>query len=413
MKKLLIVNTYCNVWSTGRIAAEIGQFAEKQGWTSFFAYADKSECKPCGYFSFCIVSHKLFRFLHFLLSRLFNLKGFGSWIDTVRFIRVIKKIKPDVIHLHNIHADYINIPLLFKFLERASIPIVWTLHDCWVVTGGCTHFAYWKCYNWKEGCNDCPRYRNNDRGGELRGIIKNMRWMQRKKVKMFNAIPNMTFVPVSSWTNSVIKESALRDIKSVVIPNGVDISTFYPKCGNRIRVRYNLLDKFIILGVASSWSEQKGLNDYLKLSEFLPNDCVIILVGLDKLPSNRDNIIVISRTANLEELVELYSASDVVVSMSYQETFGLTIVEGMACGTPCIVYNNTSLPELIHLGTGYIVESGNIEQVLDKILIIKEKGKKAYSEKCISIVRENYVKEKQYQKYIDLYQNILSHHDIC
>ena len=134
-KKLLIVNTYANLWSTGRIAAEIGEIAVKHGWQCYFAYASESNLCSCE--EIRINKSVISYIIHtYLFSRILNLKGFGSWIETKLFIRKIKKIAPDIIHLHNIHQNFLNLPLLFSFLKKAGIPVIWTLHDCWAVTGG-------------------------------------------------------------------------------------------------------------------------------------------------------------------------------------------------------------------------------------------------------------------------------------
>ena len=115
-KKLLIVNTYANLWSTGRIAAEIGEIAVKHGWQCYFAYASESNLCSCE--EIRINKSVISYIIHtYLFSRILNLKGFGSWIETKLFIRKIKKIAPDIIHLHNIHQNFLNLPLLFSFLN--------------------------------------------------------------------------------------------------------------------------------------------------------------------------------------------------------------------------------------------------------------------------------------------------------
>lgn len=409
VKKLLIVNTYGNLWSTGRLAAEIGNVAKTHGWDCYFAYARNS--RPCGYDMIKISSSNISVKLHFLLSRCLNLKGFGSVVDTMKFIRKIKRIKPDVIHLHNIHADYLNIPLFFRFLSKSKIPVVWSLHDCWVVTGGCTHFAYYNCMQWKNGCHDCPRYRNKDRGGELRGLFKNMAWMHKVKQRLFLNVTTMMFVPTSQWIYDVLEESSVKDIDKRLITDGVDTDIFHPYSDSqKIRGKYGLGNDFIIMGVGTDWSEKKGLNDYFALSASLPSDCKIVMVGVSADLQRRlpPNIVGISRTDNVQELAKLYSAADVVISLSYQETFGLTVAEGMACGTPSIVYDNTALPELIRPSTGYVVPTGDIERLNECIQLIKIEGKQKYAPKCRESVLQFYNKDIQYERYVKLYDEVVN-----
>ena len=358
-KKLLIVNTYANLWSTGRIAAEIGEIAVKHGWQCYFAYA--SESNPCSCEEIRINKSVISYIIHtYLFSRILNLKGFGSWIETKLFIRKIKKIAPDIIHLHNIHQNFLNLPLLFSFLKKAGIPVIWTLHDCWAVTGGCTHFVYNKCENWKTGCYRCPRCGNSDTGGELKGVFRTMPWVLRKKEAYITSVPNLTFVTVSEWLSGVVRSSVVGSVPVQVISNGVDSTRFYPR------------------------------TDIQAIKNNIP-----------------DGIIGVERTENLDELALIYSAADVVTSLSYQETFGLTIVEGFACGTPAVVYDNTALPELVDSDTGLVVETGNMERLAEAIRQVCKTGKSFYSQACREVAQTRYDKFCQYEKYVELYEQAL------
>lgn len=163
-----------------------------------------------------------------------------------------------------------------------------------------------------------------------------------------------------------------------------------------------------MLGVAHPWSERKGLKDYVELSKFLPSDCVIVLVGLDdrqraNLPGN---IIGLGATQNISELVMLYSLADVVLNLSYAESFGLTTVEGFACGTPGIVYNATASPELVTPDTGIVVEPGDVESVAKAVKLMLTKGKTNYSKKCRERAELYFDKNKMYQEYLDLYSEL-------
>lgn len=409
-KKLLIVNTYGNLWSTGRIAAEIGEVAERHGWQYTFAYAREARLEAGR--GIRITRSKLSYLLHtYLFARILNLKGFGSLVDTWFFIRKIRKISPDLIHLHNIHQNFLHFPLLFSFLRKSGIPVVWTLHDCWVMTGGCTHFAYNGCDRWKEGCRQCPRCGNSEVGGELKGIFRTMPWILKKKVSCFTSLPGLTFVTVSEWLASVVRSSAVGTVPVRVITNGIDTSVFYPREDrSRLSERYGWDNRHVIVGVASHWSAAKGLFDYYKLRAALPADrFVIVMVGLTpqqitELPAG---ITGIERTGSVDELASIYSAADVVVSLSYQETFGLTLAEGVACGTPVVAYADTALPELITPATGLTVELGNITQLAEAIAEVCEKGKPFYTRACREEACSRYDKVHQYEKYVELYEQLL------
>ena len=409
-KKLLIVNTYGNMWSTGRIAAEIGDIAEKHGWQYRFAYAREANLEESR--GIKITRSTLSGLLHtYLFSRILNLKGFGSIIDTWLFIREIKKFSPDLIHPHNIHHNFLNFPLLFSFLHKANIPVVWTLHDCWVVTGGCTHFAYYGCEQWRNGCHRCPRCGNSDTGGELKGIYRTMPWVLKRKVSSFSSVPRLTFVTVSQWLASVVRSSALGAIPVQVISNGIDTSVFYPRGGgDSLRRQYGWGDRFVVVGVASHWSAAKGLYDYYKLRNVLSADRFAIgLVGLtpQQVAELPEGITGIERTGSPDELAQIYSTADVVVSLSYQESFGTTPLESFACGTPVVAYDNTSHPEQITPATGRMVESGNITCLAEAVIEVCKKGKLSYTQACRDEAITRYDKNQQYEKYVELYEQML------
>jgi glycosyltransferase involved in cell wall biosynthesis len=214
------------------------------------------------------------------------------------------------------------------------------------------------------------------------------------------------------WALKEIHKKGLlyKGHKIVPILNGVDINVFKPLNKINIKEKYKIGNRFVLMGLATAWSERKGFNDYIELSKHIGDDEVIVLVGLkkeqfQKLPSN---VIGIERTSNVQELVELYSIADIVLNLSYGETFGLTTVEGFACGIPGIVYDRTASPELIDEGVGYVVEAGNMKQLLNAINLIKQKGKAYYSENCRKRAECNYDKDRIFNEYIELYNNLLN-----
>ena len=404
MKKLLQINTVINSGSTGHIAEEIGQLAIQRGWESYIAYgrnerrSDSIKIK---------IGNKQSVYLHVLKTRLFDKHGFGSKKATKRFIREIELIKPDIIHLHNIHGYYINIELLFNYLSGLNIPIVWTLHDCWSFTGHCAHFEYVKCAKWKQSCHSCPQKSNYPASR----FCDNSKNNQKAKRILFTSVSNITIVSVSKWLNNLISNSFLSNYTRKIIYNGINTNIFFPRSSHAVRATYSIKESdFMIIGVASTWDYRKGLSDFIHLSQLIDAEIKIVLVGVaDKqkklLPKN---IIAINRTENQEKLAELYSIADVVLNLSYEESFGLTTVEGFACGTPSIVYNCTASPELITDETGFVVEANDFQGIIRAINTIKEKGKSYYSESCKKRVADLYDKDTQYNKYIDLYEEILN-----
>lgn len=400
--KLLQINVCNNVLSTGRIASEIGELAIDNGWESYIVYArgfKDSRNTPI------MVGGTPTVYLHGISTRFFDNCGFSlfSLPATNELIGKIKAIQPDIIHLHVIHGYFLYLPALFDYLSTCNIPVVWTVHSCWDFTGHCGYYSMVDCDKWKTGCHDCPQLRSYPASYLFDNTNQN--WHRKKN--MTGAVKNMTLVPVSQWLKSQLEQSFLSEKPIHVIYNGVDTNIFHT-LDYDVKEKKGWKDKKVLLAVASTWEKRKRLEDYLKLAKTLPADFILVLVGLNKyqafnLPSN---IVAIERTNNISELVELYNAADVVLNLSYEETFGLTTVEGMACGTPGIVFNCTASPELVTPETGKVVEKGDIQGVIDAIISITSTGKNYFSLACRNRVLENFDKRKQFQKYIDLYKKL-------
>lgn len=404
MPKLLQINAALNRGSTGRIAEQIGLLAIEQGWNVYIAhgarYMGNSALQTIQ-----VVTEKEEK-LHALKSMAFDAHGLGSKKATLRLVERIKEIKPDIIHLHNIHGYYLNYKVLFEYLATIDTPVVWTLHDCWTMTGHCAHFDAAGCEKWKKGCFDCPLKGEYPKSILLDRSVRNY----ALKKRLFSSLKNATIVPVSNWLGSIVKESYLGNYTINVINNGVDIDIFKPQEGTELRNKLNIGDRTVLLGVATAWNRKKGLYDYIELSKNIPDRYQIILVGIDEktkkgLPSN---IIAIERTNSQHELAYLYSLADIVLNLSYEETFGLTTVEGFACGTPGIAYNKTASPELITPETGIVVEKGNFEQLLDAIETVRKNGKPHYSAACRERAVKYYNKNSKFREYIDLYNSLLN-----
>ena len=397
MPILLQINSDINWGSTGKIAEMIGQVALSNGWQSYIAYGRDNNPSQLQVIK---VGNKLSVYIHYLLYRFFDLEGLGAIIPTLRLISKIKQIKPDIIHLHNIHGHYLNYPILFKFLKKIKVPVVWTLHDCWTMTGHCYLYGCIECDRWKTECHHCPK--------SEKWSLDNSKFNYRLKKKYFRSLENVHIITVSDWLGSLVKGSFLNKFPVKTIYNGIDLNVFKPSLNGYMQ-KEGLDNKMILLAVASVWSNYKGLSDYIKLSELLSDEYKLVLVGLSEsqihqLPSKIKGI---KRTQSQVELVELYSAASVVLSLSYGESLGLTPIEGMACGTPAIVYNNTAQPELVTPETGSVVETGDIEGVKRMILNICSKGKNSYKEACQKRARDIFSSSNSYGKYFSLYESLL------
>lgn len=365
--KVLMINSVCGIRSTGRICTDIAEVLEKEGHDCKIAYG--RETVPDKYKKYAVKIGTNFGVkLHAGLSRIFDRSGFYSKHATKKFIKWVKEYKPDIIHLHNLHGYFINIEILFDYLKKANVPVIWTLHDCWAFTGHAAYCEAVACENWKTGCNRCPQKMKYPSAL----LFDNSKSNYFRKKKNFTGVANLIIVTPSAWLAGLVKQSFLKDYFVRVIHNGIDLSVFKPTLSD-FRERYGLIDKKIILGVASVWEERKGLNDFIKLSGAINEDYRIVLVGVSKeqfkiLPAN---IIGIERTNSSQELVEIYTAADVFLNLTYEDNYPTVNLEAQACGTPVITYRTGGSIE--NVSEWNIVEKGELRLLLEKIyVIIKE-----------------------------------------
>lgn len=407
MKTLLQINTCNNVFSTGKIASDIGELAIKDGWDSYIVSSKGDGFAPSENKALLIGS-KFSTYIHAFESRLFDNHSLGksSMNASKQLISIIEKYKPDVLHFHIIHGYYLNLPILFKYLSTKGIPVVWTVHSCWEFTGHCSFFDIAGCNKWKKGCYDCPQLNEYPRSWFIDRSNKNF----EEKKKIFTSLKNVTLVPVSKWLGGLIQESFLSKYPIHPIYNGIDVSRYVPSPDSKfIKDKFVNGNEFLAIAVASTWENRKNLKDYIAISKLLPKDMKILLVGLSKeqIAALPDTIMGIERTTNQKELIDLYSAADVVLNLSLEETFGLTTVEGFACGTPSIVYNCTASPELVTPETGFVVEPGDLESVVKNMRTIQINGKETYSLACRRRTEEKFNKDTNFKQYIDLYNEML------
>ena len=392
--KILQINSVCGVGSTGRIATDLYKVLEEQGHECKIAYGRGTA--PKGIDSIKIGSN-LDNYMHVLKTRVFGKHGFGSVSSTMKFIEDVKEYDPDIIHLHNIHGYYINIEILFNYLKEANKPVIWTLHDCWAFTGHCAYFDYVGCDKWKNGCNKCPQ----KEGYPTSKVFDNSKLNYEKKRELFTSIKNMTIVTPSKWLANLVKESFLGKYPVEVINNGIDLEVFKPTESD-FRERYNLQDKFIILGVASVWEERKGLKYFIELSKELSADYKVVVVGVTEKQKKElpNNILAITRTNNVKELAEIYTAVDVFVNPTLEDNFPTTNLEALACGTPVITFNTGGSVESIDNKNGIVVYEKDLNALKKAILKINNNILN------YEIKSEIYNKFDRYKDYIELYHKL-------
>lgn len=355
--KIVQINTVPN-GSTGTIMMNIHKELLKQGHDSYVVWGRGRNSNNSHEI---YMNDKLGVYLHGIYSRITGKTGFASKKSTKKLLKQLDEIKPDIIHLHNIHGYYINIELLFNYIKKNNIKVIWTLHDCWSFTGHCTYFDLVNCNKWKNQCRNCPQ-----KSSYPKSFIDSSSWCYNKKKELFTGINDLTIVTPSIWLSNLVKCSYLNKYSVEVINNGINTNVFkiIDKENLKFRKKYHLEEKKIILGVATPWSKRKGFDDFIELSKIIDNNYQIVMVGLNKkqLKNLPDNILGLARTDNVEELVDIYNSSDILFNPTYEDNYPTVNLEAIACGTPVITYNTGGSPESAKL-YGYIVEKNRVEKI--------------------------------------------------
>lgn len=401
MPTLLQFDTCLGTGSTGKIAEIIGDLARSSGWQTYIAHG--SRFVKSSSMTTIQVGDKIDDYKHYAISRLFDCHGLGSSKPTRDIIKKIEEIKPDVIQIHNIHGYYVNYKMLFQYLAVNGIPTVITLHDFWLLTGHCAYINE-SCTKWETGCGGCKRLKEYPTAFLDRS---KMNWAQKKELfDSFNR-DKLVVVPVSFWLERYAKRSLMCNSNFNVIQNGIDVKVFQPYNGKHSELWYKIdWSKLTIVAVADRWTDANGYNDILALSQILPDDMQIVIVGLSthQLQNLPRKIVGIAHTDNVQQLIEIYTSSDVLFNSSKEVTFGLVTAEAMACGTPAIVFKNTAGEEIIDDKTGFAID--DINEI--PILVRKcRENSELYHLDCRNRIVKEFNSLTQYSKYIQLYNNLL------
>lgn len=385
--------------STGRIIQDISSLVSEQGgdYIIFSGYCKK----PLNDKKHFIIGNRFSKIIDIILSFFSGNELHFSFFATKKLLKKLSLFKPDLIHLNNLHNNYLNIKLLFSYIKKHEIPVVWTLHDCWAITGHCPHFTLEKCDKWITQCLKCPKYHFYPAS-----LFDNSKKMWLFKKKWFTYLDYVDIVTPSVWLSNIVSKSYLQKYPVVVINNGIDVSVFKPTNHITIASRYKLNDKHIVLGVAYGWGPRKGLDVFIELAKELPDNYQIILVGtnnsIDKLlPAN---IISIHRTTSQKELAEFYSIADVFVNPTREEVLGLVNIESLACGTPVITFNTGGSPECIDETCGSVVGYDNIQDLKNEIIRVCNTHP-FNRQDCINRAA-TFDKSTKYSEYYSLFLNI-------
>ena len=403
MKVVQLNCTYGNQDSTGRNVMELHRYFLNLGIDShvFASVIHENESNETVH----LFSSKLDRNVHAVCSRIFGRQGFFSVYSTWKLIKNLKDICPDVVLLHVLHSNCINFPMLFNFLSDNKVAVILVLHDCWYYTGHCCHYVEDYCTEWTRNCHKCRSLKKWNKSYFFDNASKNL----LSKKQWYNSIERLAVIGVSDWITNEAKKSILKDAKIIDrIYNWVDLSIFYPQSKNLIRQKYGFnFSRKILLGVASVWSDRKGLAEMLDAAVNF-EDCDVVLIG--KVPESckfPNNIHVVGEIRNPEVLAEYYAMSDVFLNPSVQETFGKTTAEALACGVPVVVYNTTACAELVPEGCGKVVPFRNKAAYLAGVKEVLTNSAEDYTKQCRMHAVSNFSAEQCLLHYHTVIENVV------
>lgn len=402
--RVLQINAVYRQLSTGRNAQELNDVFNQKGHEAAVAFSVGNVVDPAREY---LIGHKLGQKLHALLSRITGLQGYFSSHATRKLLAFMDVFQPNVVLLNNLHANYIHLPMLLDYLAKKDIPTVAVLHDCWFYTGKCCHYTTVGCYRWQEACGSCPAKRAYNKSWFFDRTEK----MLADKTRGFQSIPRLGVVAVSDWMLREAKASAVfkNAVKITHIRNWIDTQQFAVGDGTALRKKLGLVDKKVILCVASGWDENKGLSTVMAIVGRLHKNEKLVLVGNitknKKLPAS---VIHIPLTQSASELAEYYCMADVFMQPSLEETFGKVAAEALCCGTPVVCFNSTANPELIGENCGTVVPVGDLDAMLREIRQILSRGKAYYTQYCRKFAQESFDMKRIVPQYIELFEDICS-----
>ncbi len=395
------LNTFCGVKSTGRIATDIAKLLEKEGHECRVGFG--AEDAPSEYGRFAVrVGGPVERKLHGALRKLLDGEGYGSHVGTLALIRKMKRFQPDVVHLHNIHGCYLNFRLLFGYLRREGIPVVWTFHDCWPFTGHCAYFDYAQCEKWKTRCHACPQQRSYPVCIGLDGSRRN----HRHKQKLFTELKSLTIVTPCHWLKGYVQCSLFEGVPVRVVYNGVDPGVFHPVDGSPLRARYGLDAPYVVLAVAAAWDERKGLTYLLEAANALGPEYQVVVLGLspEQLRGLPSSVRGLPATGSVAELAQWYSLASCLANPTMEDNMPMVNLEALACGTPVAVFKTGGCVEAVDETCGRLVEQGSAAGLAQAILELAPQ--KAALEKACVERSQRFLASDCYRQYLALYKEL-------
>ena len=400
--KVLQINCVYGYASTGVITRDIQQCSFDSGIDAYVAFQKGHGVGNENTYEIgSLFDHKI----HAILSRIAGKQAYFSYCATRKLLLYMDQLNPDIVHLHNLHNNYINLNMLLRYLAEKDIKTIITLHDCWYFTGGCFHYTSVGCERWKKGCGHCPKQKQDTPALFYDASAS----ILHDRIKLLSAIKNLTIVGVSKWVAEECHRSMLGVKNIMYIHNGFDLSVFKPSPSD-MRKRLGLKGKRIILGPAGKWLlpiNKLTLNYFLQQ---MTNDEVLFLFGCSgKEVITSDKIYLYGYTNSREELAQLYSMADVMINVSREDTLSSLNLECQACGTPVITYDATGSKETVDNICSWSVKAGDYAALWMAYLQMKDMNIEQLSRQCVARITSDFERHTNYQKYITLYNKYNQH----
>ena len=405
--KVLQINAVYGQGSTGTIVRDIERLCEQNGIECYVASPDQKVCEAKRHY---VIGNWVDHKAHAIFSRIYGKQAYYSHIPTKKFLHWIDEISPEIVHLHNLHSNYIHLNMLLDYLAKTDIKTIVTMHDCWFYTGGCFHYTVAGCTKWLSDCSNCPKKKSDTPAY----LTKKSAQILADRKKYLLAIPHLYVTGVSEWMAHEALNTFLRDTPNYVIPNGIDMTVFKPTASD-LRKQLRFESSYVILGPASKWLLPINREVLIRFTKQLQADEVLLLFGvwsdgqfnyINSLNLPEGKVKTYGYTKNREELAQLYTMADVFANVTREDSLSLINIEAQACGTPVVTFDQTGPKETVDGINSFSVPVGDIDKLYKAVQRVRRQHTKEKQQEIIGFVADNYEVKTTYQKYINLYKSI-------
>ena len=384
--KIAVINTY-NRMSTGNVAKSISDgVSDKYQSKLFYGRCYDKFDNESKYIGGC----RLYNWINNFFVKITGKTGGFHKRSTKRLIKEIEIFKPNIIHLHNIHGNFLNYGMLFEYLKDKKVVV--TAHDCFWLTGRCAHFLDYgiECNGWKSGCIKCP-HKNLYMGTLF--FDRAAREFTLKQIFVRNA-KSLTFVVLSSW-----QEQLYQQFKTRLIPNGFDYG-FGTNAKQKVSGDNSPMK---IVGVSQNWTQAKGINEFNKLANDLDsNSYQITLIGNKAKGIKINKNINFAGSLNSKGTLEAIGNSDLFVNPTYADTFPTVLIESLSVGTPIVSYDVGGCHDIIGK-CGYLISKGNYNELKQCIESFRREN---FNSNELIEKAKHFARSRMINDYLKLYEEV-------